>query len=257
MKTSAGADPSVGSPIAVNFRSATGSSGSYDSLNITSALSFVVSSGSRVGYQTSFTGDTTNTNATVLNVTNAESIPVGATITGTGIPAATTVLAVSGTTLILSAAATATNSGVTLTIGAYAFSQWIVLFNDAGTARLGIINCRDGKGVYPLAAYGIVLARRMGVPGAVQLRMIANVALDATLGAVPVAGDLFDAVFKAHQRNHALLERWLGQPRRVETMSRLALWAVPVAALLAIVATLGLAIAAALWSWDYLVSASI
>lgn len=108
-----------------------------------------------------------------------------------------------------------------------------------------------------VAAYGIVLARRMGVPGAVQLRMIANVALDATLGAVPVAGDLFDAVFKAHQRNHALLERWLGQPRRVETMSRLALWAVPVAALLAIVATLGLAIAAALWTWDYLVSASI
>lgn len=108
-----------------------------------------------------------------------------------------------------------------------------------------------------VAAYGIVLARRMGVPGAVQLRMIANVAIDSTLGAVPVAGDLFDAVFKAHQRNHALLERWLGEPRRVETASRLALWAVPVAALLAIVATLGLAIAAALWAWDYFASASM
>ena len=131
--------------------------------------------------------------------------------------------------------------------------------------RVGLLGHGQGGSLSVVAAAGTraraVLAidpvDAVGVPGAVQLRMIANVALDATLGAVPVAGDLFDAVFKAHQRNHALLERWLGQPRRVETMSRLALWAVPVAALLAIVATLGLAIAAALWSWDYLVSASI
>ncbi|MCC6172462.1 MAG: DUF4112 domain-containing protein [Gammaproteobacteria bacterium] len=107
------------------------------------------------------------------------------------------------------------------------------------------------------AAYGILLARRMGAPAAVQLRMIANVFVDSTLGSVPVAGDLFDAAFKAHRRNHALLERWLEQPRRTERVSRLALWAVPVAALLAIAAVVGLAIAAAAWAWAYFDSAAM
>ncbi|MEZ5487897.1 MAG: DUF4112 domain-containing protein [Steroidobacteraceae bacterium] len=107
------------------------------------------------------------------------------------------------------------------------------------------------------AAYGIALARRMGVPVAVQLRMIANVVLDATLGSVPVAGDLFDATFKAHQRNHALLERWLEQPQRIERTSRLALWAVPAAAALAIVVVLGLTVAAARWAWAYFDSAAM
>lgn len=94
------------------------------------------------------------------------------------------------------------------------------------------------------AGYGVLLARRMGVPAAVQLRMIANVAIDAMLGAVPLAGDLFDAAFKAHLRNHRLLERWLEAPRKVERSSRLALVAVPAAALLAVVAVVALAGAA-------------
>ncbi len=94
------------------------------------------------------------------------------------------------------------------------------------------------------AGYGIVLARRMGVPAALQLRMIANVVADATLGSVPLVGDLFDVAFKSHQRNHRLLERWLAAPRRLERSSRLALVAVPLAALLAILAIVGLAAAA-------------
>ncbi len=94
------------------------------------------------------------------------------------------------------------------------------------------------------AGYGILLARRMGAPAPVQLRMIANVALDATLGAVPLAGDLFDAAFKAQQRNHRLLERWLETPRRVERWSLLALLAVPLAAVLTIAAVVAIAVAA-------------
>jgi hypothetical protein len=107
------------------------------------------------------------------------------------------------------------------------------------------------------AAYGILLARRIGVPPSVQLRMIANVAIDSTLGSVPVAGDVFDAAFKAHRRNHALLERWLEQPRRTERVSRIAVWALPVAALLAVAAVVGLAIAAAAWALSYFDSASM
>jgi hypothetical protein len=92
------------------------------------------------------------------------------------------------------------------------------------------------------AGYGILLARRMGAPAAVLLRMLGNVAIDAVAGAVPVVGDLFDVAFKAHVRNRTLFERWLAQPRRVERVSRLALYGIPLAALLALALTVTVAV---------------
>ena len=60
----------------------------------------------------------------------------------------------------------------------------------------------------PLFAAALLLeARRRRVPGVVQLRMLLNVVLDAALGAVPLAGDVWDAVWKANTRNLSLLER--------------------------------------------------
>jgi hypothetical protein len=56
-----------------------------------------------------------------------------------------------------------------------------------------------------LAGYVIVEAARLGVPGAALARMIGNVIVDTVLGAVPVAGDLFDAYWKANLRNIAIL----------------------------------------------------
>jgi hypothetical protein len=58
-------------------------------------------------------------------------------------------------------------------------------------------------GMYPVF---VALRRRM--PAVVAARMIRNVAVDLVLGAIPVVGDLFDFVFKAHRRNaNLLLER--------------------------------------------------
>jgi hypothetical protein len=92
------------------------------------------------------------------------------------------------------------------------------------------------------ALWGVWLARRMGAPTAVQVRMLGNVALDAAGGAVPVLGDLFDLAFRAHVRNRILLERWLAAPRTVERASTLGLASV----LVAIVAALGLSVALAI-----------
>jgi len=65
-----------------------------------------------------------------------------------------------------------------------------------------------GDLVSPLFTIGILWqARDFGVPRVVQLRMIFNVAIDTLLGVVPIAGDLFDAAWKANERNMALLER--------------------------------------------------
>ncbi len=58
-----------------------------------------------------------------------------------------------------------------------------------------------------LVQVGIVLVALIHyrVPRAVAARMAANVLLDVGLGAVPLLGDAFDAVFKANTRNIKLL----------------------------------------------------
>ena len=86
-----------------------------------------------------------------------------------------------------------------------------------------------------IGAYSLWIAQRIGAPGAVQARMVANLALDGVLGLVPIAGDLFDFVYKANTRNHALLVSWLQSPRQTHRSS----WAILTAAALIMLALLG------------------
>ncbi|RLQ88590.1 DUF4112 domain-containing protein [Notoacmeibacter ruber] len=44
-------------------------------------------------------------------------------------------------------------------------------------------------------------ARKLGIPGHKLTRMLGNVGLDYVIGAVPIVGDVFDAVYKANRRN--------------------------------------------------------
>jgi hypothetical protein len=57
------------------------------------------------------------------------------------------------------------------------------------------------------AALVLLHAVRMRTPRVVQLRMLMNAAIDFAIGAIPIAGDLFDFGWKANVRNLALLER--------------------------------------------------
>ena len=59
-----------------------------------------------------------------------------------------------------------------------------------------------------LSAFILNEARSLGAPRSVLMRMTGNVALETLIGAIPFAGDLFDAAFKANMRNLALLERY-------------------------------------------------
>ena len=52
-------------------------------------------------------------------------------------------------------------------------------------------------------------ARALGAPPLLIARMLANVALDGLVGAVPLAGDVFDVAFRANRRNMALLRAHL------------------------------------------------
>jgi hypothetical protein len=59
-----------------------------------------------------------------------------------------------------------------------------------------------------LSAYLVYEAHRLGAPTHLLMRMIANVALDGVVGAVPLVGDAFDVLWRANRRNIRLLREW-------------------------------------------------
>ena len=56
-----------------------------------------------------------------------------------------------------------------------------------------------------MATYVVHQAARHGAPRRLILQMMMNVGLDVVVGAVPVAGTVFDVFFKASKRNVRLL----------------------------------------------------
>jgi hypothetical protein len=70
-----------------------------------------------------------------------------------------------------------------------------------------------GDAMACIASFLIVFAAwRRGVQAVTLVRMIANVLLETTLGAIPVAGDVFHIFWKANRRNYRLLIREKEQP---------------------------------------------
>lgn len=60
-----------------------------------------------------------------------------------------------------------------------------------------------------ISSYMIWEARQLGASRWVIGRMMANTLLDTTVGAIPVAGDAFDVLFRCNMRNMALLRKHL------------------------------------------------
>jgi hypothetical protein len=102
-----------------------------------------------------------------------------------------------------------------------------------------------------VAAYALQVARHLRAPGAIQLHMLANIAIDALIGTIPLIGDLFDFVFKAQTRNLALLDAWVATPQRTARRSRLALLLVPLVIFVVFVAltVLGVLVLYSFFHW--------
>jgi hypothetical protein len=102
-----------------------------------------------------------------------------------------------------------------------------------------------------VAVYALHVARTLRAPGAVQLHMLGNIALDALVGTVPLIGDLFDFVFKAQTRNLALLDAWVGSPEHTARRSRRGLLLIPIAVLTVfiLVTVFGIYMLYLLFSW--------
>jgi hypothetical protein len=76
----------------------------------------------------------------------------------------------------------------------------------------GVLGLVPGVGDVATAlvgAYGLVVAYKLGAPASIHARMVLNLLIDAGVGTIPIAGDLFDFAFKANIRNEQLLMKWL------------------------------------------------
>jgi len=63
-----------------------------------------------------------------------------------------------------------------------------------------------------IGLFVVLRGAQLGVPGVVLARMLANVAVDFAIGAIPILGDAFDLWFKANLRNVALIRRYTTEP---------------------------------------------
>ena len=61
-----------------------------------------------------------------------------------------------------------------------------------------------------IGAYLIYEAQRLGIPRSAVVRMVANIAVDTAIGAIPFAGDIWDFFFRANDRNMQILARHIG-----------------------------------------------
>jgi hypothetical protein len=102
-----------------------------------------------------------------------------------------------------------------------------------------------------LSSYIVREAAALGVSKSILVRMALNVAVEGIVGMIPFAGDLFDAAFKANQRNVRLLNAYLEQPVRTTRASRGFLLGVSLAllALLVAIVVLGTLLVRWVWSW--------
>jgi hypothetical protein len=83
--------------------------------------------------------------------------------------------------------------GTSIRFGLDALIGWVP---GIGDALAGIASC-----------FIVFAAWRRGAPFVTLVRMLANILLEASVGAIPVAGDIFHIAWKANRRNYRLLLR--------------------------------------------------
>ena len=78
-------------------------------------------------------------------------------------------------------------------------------------AVLGVVPVIGDTLASLLSLYIVFEAIRAGISRRTIVRMCLNIVLDTVVGSIPLIGTLFDAVWKANERNVSLLERRLSK----------------------------------------------
>jgi hypothetical protein len=89
--------------------------------------------------------------------------------------------------------------------------------------------------------YIVSIAVRRGLSKAVIARMLLHLGIDMFVGVLPVIGDVADFFYKANEKNLALLEERLNEPKR-DAMGNAVDWAYLIGSVGAVVGLFGLAI---------------
>jgi len=85
--------------------------------------------------------------------------------------------------------------GLNRAVGLDAVIGLLPVFGDAIAGALGL--------------YLVWEARNLGMSKFTMARMLANVGIDTAVGAIPLAGDLFDLLFRSNSKNLRLIKRHL------------------------------------------------
>ncbi len=104
-----------------------------------------------------------------------------------------------------------------------ALSRWLDhAFRIPGTdirfgldAALGVIPGVGDVVTNLISAYLVLEARKLGLSRWDMTRMVGNIVVDASVSAVPIAGDIFDLFWRANDRNMAILRDHLAQRGRI------------------------------------------
>lgn len=101
-----------------------------------------------------------------------------------------------------------------------------------------------------LSGYILVEAIRLKASRVVLLKMVINVVVEVIVGALPLVGDVFDAAWKANERNMQLLEDYLDDPERTRRRSRATalMLLAGLAVVVVAVIVLGVLVLEALWT---------
>lgn len=107
-------------------------------------------------------------------------------------------------------------------------------------AVLGLIPVVGDVVGFLLGAHLIYRSRQLGVPAALQRRMVANLAVDVLAGLLPGVGDVADLLFRANARNIALLQVHLDPAASPPLPARRMRWAGVLLTLAVVLGALGL-----------------
>lgn len=108
---------------------------------------------------------------------------------------------------------------------------------------LGVIPGAGDVASVLISVYIVLESLRFRLPKDILIRMVSNLVTDTAIGSVPVAGDMFDVVWKANARNLQLLEAHLRNPNPSRAADRL--FVIGVVILLGILVAVVVAIALA------------
>lgn len=95
--------------------------------------------------------------------------------------------------------------------------------------------------------YIIIRAAALGATPAVLARMGLNVLIDNTLDAIPILGQIFDFLWKSNNRNLALLEAHLANPRATRRASALVVGLILLGTIAAVITLLAVSAMALIW----------